>query len=48
MKIIFSFIIDYICLFCGIYVFRKDEVGGEMVIIFDICMKEFNWEFVLG
>ena len=40
MKKIPSFTIDHIHLLRGIYVSRKDEVGGEAVTTFDVRMKE--------
>ena len=42
-----SFTIDHERLLRGIYVSRKDEVGGETVTTFDIRMKEPNREPVL-
>ena len=48
MKTIPSFTIDHIRLLRGIYVSRKDEVGGETVTTFDIRMKEPNREPALG
>lgn len=48
MKKIASFTIDHIHLLRGIYVSRKDEVGGEVVTTFDIRMKEPNREPALG
>lgn len=39
-----SFTIDHTKLLRGIYVSRKDEVGGETVTTFDIRMKEPNRE----
>lgn len=48
MKKIPSFTIDHIRLLRGIYVSRKDEVGGEVVTTFDIRMKEPNREPALG
>lgn len=39
-----SFTIDHGHLLRGIYVSRKDEVGGEVVTTFDIRMKEPNRE----
>ena len=48
MKTIPSFTIDHIHLLRGIYVSRKDEVGGEVITTFDIRMKEPNREPVLG
>lgn len=48
MKKIPSFTIDHLHLLRGIYVSRKDEIGGEVVTTFDIRMKEPNREPVLG
>lgn len=48
MKKIPSFTIDHIHLQRGIYVSRKDEVGGETVTTFDIRMKAPNREPALG
>ena len=48
MKKIPSFTIDHIHLLRGIYVSRKDVVGGEVVTTFDIRMKEPNREPALG
>lgn len=48
MKKIPSFTIDHLHLLRGIYVSRKDEVGGEVVTTFDIRMKEPNRELALG
>ena len=42
-----SFTIDHERLLRGIYVSRKDHVGGETVTTFDIRMKEPNREPVL-
>lgn len=42
-----SFTIDHERLLRGIYVSRKDNVGGETVTTFDIRMKEPNREPVL-
>ena len=42
-----SFTIDHERLLRGIYVSRKDQVGGEPVTTFDIRMKEPNREPVL-
>lgn len=39
-----SFTIDHEALLRGIYVSRKDEVGGEIVTTFDVRMKEPNRE----
>jgi len=47
MQKIPSFTIDHLRLLRGIYVSRKDEVGGETVTTFDIRMKEPNREPVL-
>ena len=43
-----SFTINHNKLLRGIYVSRKDEVGGEVVTTFDIRMKEPNREPVIG
>ena len=43
-----SFAINHECLRRGIYVSRKDEVGGEVVTTFDIRMKEPNREPAMG
>ena len=48
MKKIPSFTIDHLRLNRGIYVSRKDEVGGEIVTTFDVRMKLPNREPVLG
>lgn len=48
MEKIPSFTIDHLHLLRGIYVSRRDEVGGEVVTTFDIRMKEPNREPVLG
>lgn len=42
-----SFTINHDKLLRGIYVSRKDEVGGEVVTTFDIRMKEPNREPVM-
>lgn len=47
MNKISSFTIDHERLLRGIYVSRKDQVGGETVTTFDIRMKEPNREPVL-
>lgn len=44
MKKIPSFNIDHERLLRGVYVSRKDEVGGDTVTTFDIRMKEPNRE----
>lgn len=44
MEKIASFTIDHNRLLCGIYVSRKDNVGGDVVTTFDIRMKEPNRE----
>mgnify|MGYP003523925805 FL=1 len=38
MKKIPSFTINHELLLPGIYVSRKDEVGGEVVTTFDFCL----------
>lgn len=48
MKTIPSFTIDHIRMSRGIFVSRKDNVGGETVTTFDIRMKEPNREPTLG
>ncbi len=48
MKKIPSFTIDHERLLRGIYVSRKDNVGGEVVTTFDIRMKEPNREPAMG
>ena len=48
MEKIPSFTIDHIRLVRGIYVSRKDNVGGEVVTTFDVRMKEPNREPVLS
>lgn len=47
MKKIPSFTIDHERLLRGIYVSRKDNVGGDIVTTFDIRMKEPNREAAL-
>lgn len=47
MKKIPSFTIDHERLLRGIYVSRKDNVGGEVVTTFDVRLKEPNREPVL-
>lgn len=47
MEKIASFTIDHCRLLRGIYVSRKDSVGGETVTTFDIRMKEPNREPVV-
>ena len=47
MEKIPSFTIDHERLLRGIYVSRRDKVGGEVVTTFDIRMKEPNREPVL-
>ena len=47
MEKIPSFTINHERLLRGIYVSRRDKVGGEMVTTFDIRMKEPNREPVL-
>lgn len=48
MKTIPSFTINHIELLRGIYVSRKDNVGGETITTFDIRMKEPNREPAMG
>ncbi|MBE6333994.1 MAG: S-ribosylhomocysteine lyase [Bacteroidales bacterium] len=48
MKTIPSFTINHIELLRGIYVSRKDIVGGETITTFDIRMKEPNREPAMG
>jgi S-ribosylhomocysteine lyase len=48
MKKIASFTINHEKLLRGIYVSRKDRVGGEIITTFDIRMKEPNREPVMG
>lgn len=48
MKKIPSFSIDHLHLKRGIYVSRKDRIGGETVTTFDIRMKEPNREPAIG
>ncbi|MGV8122286.1 MAG: S-ribosylhomocysteine lyase [Candidatus Xenobiia bacterium LiM19] len=47
MKRIDSFAVDHSRLLRGLYVSRKDPVGGDMVTTFDIRMKEPNREPVM-
>ena len=42
-----SFGIDHNALLRGIYVSRKDPIGGDMLTTFDIRMKEPNREMVM-
>jgi S-ribosylhomocysteine lyase len=48
MEKITSFTINHLVLKRGIYVSRRDEVGGDMVTTFDIRMKEPNREPALS
>ena len=48
MEKIPSFTIDHNRLLRGIYVSRKDNVGGDVVTTFDIRMKEPNREPAVG
>ena len=48
MEKIPSFTIDHIRLLRGIYVSRRDHVGGEVVTTFDVRMQEPNREPVLS
>lgn len=43
-----SFTIDHLRLLRGVYVLRKDVVGGEVVTTFDVRMKAPNREPALG
>lgn len=43
-----SFTINHLSLKRGIYVSRRDDVGGECITTFDIRMKEPNREPALG
>ena len=43
-----SFTIDHLRLLRGVYVSRKDVVGGEVVTTFDVRMKASNREPALG
>ncbi|MHC9538973.1 MAG: S-ribosylhomocysteine lyase [Vulcanimicrobiota bacterium] len=47
MRRIESFAVDHSRLLRGLYVSRKDPVGGDMVTTFDIRMKEPNREPVI-
>lgn len=48
MKKIPSFTINHLVLKRGVYVSRKDQVGGESVTTFDVRMKEPNREPALS
>ncbi len=48
MKKIPSFTVNHLKLLRGIYVSRKDTVGGETLTTFDIRMKEPNRQPVMG
>ncbi|MCD8236848.1 MAG: S-ribosylhomocysteine lyase [Prevotellaceae bacterium] len=48
MKKIPSFTVNHLVLKRGIYVSRKDEVGGAVVTTFDVRMKEPNREPALS
>lgn len=48
MKKIPSFTVNHLKLLRGVYVSRKDDVGGHTLTTFDIRMKEPNREPVLG
>ncbi len=48
MKKIPSFTVNHLKLLRGVYVSRKDSVGGQTLTTFDIRMKEPNREPVLG
>ncbi len=47
MKPIASFTIDHTRLLPGVYVSRKDKVGGEVITTFDIRMTRPNYEPVM-
>ncbi|MBQ1973833.1 MAG: S-ribosylhomocysteine lyase [Paraprevotella sp.] len=48
MKKIPSFTINHLNLLRGIYVSRKDEIGGEIITTFDVRMKAPNREPALA
>ena len=48
MKTIASFTIDHLQLLPGVYVSRKDQVGGSVVTTFDIRMTRPNFEPVMN
>ena len=48
MKTIASFTIDHIRLLPGLYVSRKDEVGGNRLTTFDVRLTAPNREPVLS
>ena len=48
MEKIPSFTIDHVRLLRGVYVSRKDPVGGETATTFDVRMKEPNREPAMG
>ncbi len=48
MEKIPSFTVDHLRLLRGIYVSRRDEIGGETLTTFDIRMREPNREPVVG
>lgn len=48
MKKIASFTVNHLTLLPGIYVSRKDHVGGETITTFDIRMTRPNYEPVLN
>ena len=48
MEKIASFTIDHLKLLPGVYVSRKDDVGGHTVTTFDIRMTRPNFEPVMN
>lgn len=48
MKEIASFTVDHLKLLPGVYVSRKDEIGGEVVTTFDIRMTRPNFEPIMN
>ncbi len=48
MKTIASFTIDHIKLLPGVYVSRKDTVGGSVITTFDLRMTRPNFEPVMN
>lgn len=48
MEKIASFTIDHLCLLPGLYVSRKDKIGGETVTTFDLRITQPNAEPVMN
>ena len=48
MEKIASFTVNHLTLLPGIYVSRKDHVGGEVLTTFDIRMTRPNFESVMN